>query len=135
VKADEAEADGALNEKGAAAAAAAPKPVGCNEPNGDDAAAPNAGVEDGVALNPENGADVVLGAPVPKVPKVGAATVEGVVCWEVAKLNCILGASEGVVTGVATFEAPKANDDGTDVVEAPNPNPPLLAGLVASLGN
>lgn len=98
VKADGAEADGTPNEKGAAAAAA-PKPVGGNEPNGDDAAAPNAvtddfcvmspnaGVEDDVALNPENGADVVLGAPAPKVPKVGAATVEGVVCWEVAKLN------------------------------------------------
>lgn len=132
MKADGAEADGAPNGKGAAAAT---KPVGGNEPNGDDDAAPNAGVEDGVALNPENGADVVLGAPAPKDPKVGAATVEGVVCWEVAKLNCILGASEGVVTGVATFEAPKANDDGTDVIEAPNPNPTLLAGLVASLGN
>lgn len=102
MKADGAGADGTPNEKGGAEvdeAAAAPKPVGGNEPNGDDAAAPNAvtddfcvmspnaGVEDGVALNPENGADVVLGALAPKDPKVGAATVEGVVCWEVAKLN------------------------------------------------
>lgn len=43
---------------------------------------------------------------------------------------------------MATFEAPKAKippagvvDDGTDVVGAPNPNPPLLAGLEASLEN
>lgn len=53
-----------------------------------------------------------------------------------------MGASEGVVAGVTTFADPKAKipptgvvDVGTDVVGTPNPNPPLLAGLVASLGN
>ena len=158
MKADGTEADGTPNEKGEAevaeAEAAAPKPVGGKEPKGVDAVAPNAGaddfcaispnagVEDDVGLKTENGADVVLGALAPKDPKVGAATVEDAACWAVPKLNCILGGSEGVVAGVATFEDPKEKtppagvvDVGTAVVGTLNPNPLLLEGLEASLGN
>lgn len=156
-KADGAEAEGTPNENGEAevdeAGGAAPKPVGGKEPNGVAAVAPNVVTDDFGVISPnagvdvdglktENGADVVLVALAPKNPKAGAETVEGVVCWVVPKLNCIFGGSEGVVAGAVTLEDPKEKtppagvvDVGTAVVGAPNPNPPLVAGLEASLEN
>lgn len=80
----------------------------------------------------------------PNDPKVGAAAVDGVVCWGVPKLNCNLGASEGVVVagGAAALEDPNAKRPGAAGAGAEaavdgtlNPNPLAVGWDVSLLAN
>lgn len=109
------------------------------------AISPKAGVEPVGPEAPKLNGVLVLVALAPKDPKVGAAAVEGVVCWGVPKLNCNLGASEGVVVAVGATELldPNANTAGAAGADAPeaavegalNPNPLPVGCDVSLLAN